>query len=90
MNHHIRKNRRILRHLCPEGKATVRKDIIDAMGFDYNYFSHLFKTVNQLYYFSYDYGFCPIIENGKPKAVIVQQQPYMDKFSLDPWNFKKL
>jgi len=89
VNHHIRKNRCILCHLCPEGKATVRKDILDAMGYNYNRFSHLYKSKNQLYYFSYDFGFTPIDQNGIAKVLIVKHQDYMDKFSLDPWSYLK-
>ena len=39
INSIIRKNRRILKTLCPEEKATVRKDVLNKKGFDYRHFS---------------------------------------------------
>ncbi|MFK7953547.1 MAG: hypothetical protein AB8B73_11925 [Ekhidna sp.] len=80
-----RHNRRILKTLSPEGKATVRKEVLDQMGFDYRYFSGLFKTKSNLYYLVYDYAFSPIFENGVEKALIVQRQDYMDRLSLEIW-----
>ncbi|MFK7952840.1 MAG: hypothetical protein AB8B73_08330, partial [Ekhidna sp.] len=71
--------------LSPEGKATVRKEVLDQMGFDYRYFSGLFKTKSNLYYLIYDYAFSPIFENGVEKALIVQRQDYMDRLSLEIW-----
>ncbi len=83
-----RHNRRILKTLCPEGKATVRKEILDQMGYNYGYFSGLFKTKTNLYYLAYDYGFSPIFEKGVEKALIVQRQDYMDQPSFDIWKKK--
>lgn len=80
-----RHNRRILKTLSPEGKSTVRKEILDNMGYDYRYFSGLFKTKANLYYLVYDYAFSPIFERGIEKALIVQRQDYMDVLSLDIW-----
>ena len=81
-----RHNRRILKTLCPEGKSTVRKEVLDQMGFDYRHFSGLHKTKNRLYYLIYDYAFSPIHdEKGVEKALIVQRQSYMDRLSFDIW-----
>lgn len=80
-----RHNRRILKTLCPEGKATVRKEILDAMGYDFRVFSGLFKTKTNLYYLVYDYAFSPVFEKGIEKALIVQRQDYMDRMSLEIW-----
>ena len=85
VNVRIRKNRRILKNLCPEGKATVRKEILDKMGYDYRYFSGLHKTKSNLYYLVYDYAFSPIFERNIEKAMIVQRQDYMDKLTLEVW-----
>lgn len=85
VNSRIRRNRRILKGLSPEGKATVRKEVLDQMGYDYNYFSGLFKTKASLYYLVYDYAFSPLFENGVEKALIVQRQKYMDRLTLDIW-----
>ena len=80
-----RHNRRILKTLCPEGKATVRKEVLDIMGYDFRYFSGLYKTSANLYYLAYDYAFAPIYEKGVEKALIVQRQDYMDQLTLAIW-----
>lgn len=80
-----RHNRRILKTLSPEGKATVRKEVLDQMGYDYRYFSGLFKTKTSLYYLVYDYAFSPVYDKGVEKALIVQRQDYMDQMSFKLW-----
>jgi len=86
VNSSIRKNRRILKTLSPEGKATVRKEVLDSMSYDYRFFSGIYKTKNGLYYLVYDYAFSPVFEReGIEKALIVQRQPYMDKLTLEIW-----
>lgn len=80
-----RHNRRILKTLSPEGKATVRKEVLDQMGYDFRFFSGLFKSNSNIYYLVYDYAFAPIFEKGVEKALIVQRQDYMDRLSLEIW-----
>jgi len=68
----------------------VRKEIMDQMGFDYNYLSSLYLTKGKkLYYLVYDFGFMPLKERGIPKALIINRQPYMNQQSWDPWKFVK-
>ncbi|MEQ8472645.1 MAG: hypothetical protein RIC35_15745 [Marinoscillum sp.] len=69
----IRHNRRILKDLCPEGKSTVRKEVLDIRGFDYKYFSGIFSSAKLTYYICYDYAFAAVIEKGKEKALIIQK-----------------
>lgn len=79
-NRILRKNRTILKKLSPTGKTTVRKEVLDELGFNYKYFTTYFKTrKEQLYFFSYEYGFSPIIQKGVKRAVIVNHQDYMDR-----------
>lgn len=86
INAQIRKNRRILKDLCPEGKATIRRAVLEIRGYDYKYFSGVFHSTRGLtYYLCYDYGFAAIMDNGKPKALIIQKQNYMDQYQVDPW-----
>jgi len=85
VNSRIRHNRRILKTLSPEGKATIRKEVLDQMGYDYRYFSGIFKTKANLYYLVYDYAFSPIFEKGVEKALIVRRQDYMDRLTLKIW-----
>jgi predicted nucleic acid-binding Zn ribbon protein len=87
-NKALRKNRSILKTLCPVGKATVRREVLDAMGYDITVFSSLFLTTKkQIYYLCYDYGFTPVIEKGVEKALNITKQPYMN--SWNPWKFVK-
>lgn len=87
-NKTLRKNRSILRSLCPTGMATVKKETMDAMGFDPGYFSSLYlNKKKQVYYFSHDYGFTPLIVKGIKKALIVTKQKYMNAW--DPWRYVK-
>lgn len=88
INKVLRKNRSILKKLCPVGKAVVRKEVLDAMGYDVSVFSSLFLTSKrQIYYICYDYAFTPIVEHNVQKALIVTRQDYMK--SWDPWKFVK-
>ena len=92
VNRQIRKNRAILRKLCPEGKATVRKEVLDAMGFSYQYFTSIYRTGRITYYFCYEFGFSPVHEKshetGKTiqKVLLIHHQPYM-KGQFNPWNY---
>ena len=86
INKALRKNRSILKKLCPVGKAIVRKEVLDAMGYDVKVFSSLFLTSNkQIYYICYDYAFTPLMEHNVEKALIVNKQEYMNTW--DPWKF---
>ena len=89
VNSSIRKNRRILKTLSPEGKATVRKEILDQMGYDYRFFSGIYKTKTGLYYLVYDYAFSPVFERDIEKALIVQRQDYMNRLTLNIWKNPK-
>lgn len=81
-----RHNRRILKTLCPEGKATVRKEVLDNMDYDFKHFSGLYKSPKGLlYYLVYDYAFAPIFEKEVEKALIVQRQDFMDQLTYNIW-----
>lgn len=84
VNGRIRRNRRILKELCPEGKAMVRREVLEIKGYDYRYFSAIY-TAKKTYFLCYDYGFAPIIDNGKEKVLIIHKQNYMDQYVLNPW-----
>lgn len=88
VNKRLRKNRSILKSLCPHGKATVRRTVLADLGFDITVFTSLFVTsTKQVYYLCYEYGFSPIVERGIQKAIIISRQPYMSVW--DPWKFVK-
>lgn len=90
VNRQVRKNRRILQQLCPDGKATVRKERLLDMGFSFQYFSSIYQEGSLTYYFSHEYGFAPIVQQsrteGTPvqKVLIIQHQDHM-KGKFDPW-----
>jgi len=76
----LKLNRRLLRDFNRAGKSTVRKEKIEAAGFDPNYFTHFWKnSKGQVYLFCYEYGFLKLTENGRTKYVLVEWQPYMRK-----------
>lgn len=87
VNRSIRKNRKILKTLSPVGKSTVRKEVLDALGYDFNIFSSMYRTSKgTIYYLCYEYGFSPIVDNkGIEKAVIINHQDYMSEWK--PWKY---
>ena len=88
LNKMLRKNRSILKKLCPIGKTTVRREILVALGYDTSCFTSIYLTSNkQIYYICYDYAFMPIVENNIQKALIVTKQQHMNLW--DPWRYVK-
>ncbi|MEQ9307610.1 MAG: hypothetical protein RJQ14_27105 [Marinoscillum sp.] len=61
------------------------------LGFSFQYFSSLYREGKLTYYFSYEYGFAPIMQKSRtdgqavPKVLIIQYQDHM-KGTFDPWN----
>lgn len=89
VNSQMRKNRGILRTLCPEGKATVRKEVMDQMGFNFRFFTDIYRSrKGGVYYMCYDFGFAPIYEREIQKALIVRRQDYMDRQPPSLWHAK--
>jgi len=88
INSQLRRNRKLLKSLCPEGKATIRKEVLSNLGFDFARFNTIFPSSGKVYYMVYDYGFMPIYERGTiEKVVIIKRQEYMKVF--DPWKYLK-
>ncbi|MFH1118561.1 MAG: hypothetical protein V1775_01975 [Bacteroidota bacterium] len=59
----LRKNRRILCELLPAEKTTVHKEKLSGLGFNFNYFTHLYTTQKgNTYRFVYEYGYL-MLEN---------------------------
>ncbi|BDD01158.1 hypothetical protein [Persicobacter psychrovividus] len=82
----IRHNRGILKKLSPEGKGIVRKEVLDAHGFNFEAFSRIYITnQNKVYYFSFEYGYSAILEGHTKKVIIVKFQDYMNNYHFDPW-----
>lgn len=71
----LRKNRRILEQLNPSGKATVDEMSLAELGFNFHYFTNIYKTQKgSSYFFVYDYGYLPIENN---QYVLVVRQEYV-------------
>lgn len=57
INNALRKNRRILKEICPDGKKKVIKDTLLTKGFNFKYHTHTYQTKDKaIYQFCYDYG----------------------------------
>ena len=64
INYTLRKNRRILEELNPEGKAKIVKNKLDNKGFDFRYFTSIYRTkTGNTYYFCYEQGYLPLENN---------------------------
>ena len=79
INQVLRRNRNILRQASPNGKTTLRRAVLEISGFDFRYFTHLYRTKQgNTYYLCYDYGYLLLDDD---KVLIVNHQPYMDSKS---------
>ena len=58
VNSILRKNRKILEELNPTGKASVQKDKLSNRGFNFQFFTNIYKTkTGNVYYFCYEQGY---------------------------------
>lgn len=74
VNNILRKNRRILRDLNPEGKNRVSRDKLKAKGFDFNYFTSIYTTKEGAqYFYCYEQGYLPI---EKDQCLLVIKKEY--------------
>jgi hypothetical protein len=75
INFILRKNRRILALLNPNGKARVSKQQLTDKGFNFSYFTNIYitKTGNQ-YIFCYDYGY---IHTENDYYTLVEKKDYV-------------
>jgi hypothetical protein len=61
VNNILRKNRRIIEELVPNGKANVNKSKLLEKGFDFTYYTNTYKTQKGVvYFFCYEYGYLPL------------------------------
>jgi hypothetical protein len=61
INNILRRNRRTIEELSPEGKASVHKSKLVEKGFDFNYYTNTYKNQKgDVYFFCYEYGYLPI------------------------------
>jgi predicted nucleic acid-binding Zn ribbon protein len=77
INNKLRHNRQVLQRASPEGKTTLRREVLQLAGFDFRHFTHLYRTKQgTTYHFCYDYGYL-LLEDEK--VLIVNWQPYMEQ-----------
>jgi hypothetical protein len=77
VNSILRKNRSILKTLSPHGKTTVEKKYMEVKGFNFRFFTHLFKTNNgDSYFFCYEYGY---LSSDGNTVFIVKWKDYLAK-----------
>src|SRR5690554_4442509 len=58
INSVLRKNRTILKTFNPVGMSTIRKEFLEEQGFNFKYFTSLYKTKDgNAYNFCYDLGY---------------------------------
>ena len=73
INNILRKNRRILEELNPDGKTKVHKDKLLERGFKFSYFTNEYLTKNgNSYRFCYDQGYLQL--DNDFYALVVRQQ----------------
>jgi len=76
INNTLRKNRRILAALNPNGKARVHRDKLLEKGFNFNYYTSSYVTYNKhTYCFVYDQGY---FRGDDDYYVLVVRQKYME------------
>lgn len=63
-NRVLKKNRRILQELNPNGKAKASREKLLRMGFNFNYLTSIYTTrKGTTYYFCYEQGYLPLDNN---------------------------
>lgn len=67
----------VLRGYNPVGKTTIRGQLLKAQAFNFDFYTHTFRTKGgMVYYFCYEYGYSFIEED---KVVLVTWQSYMNR-----------
>jgi len=57
-NNALRKNRKILFNQVTNNKTRITKDKLATLGFNFNFFTHIYTTKkNVSYFYCYDYGY---------------------------------
>lgn len=82
----LRRNRNILRQLCPDQKTIVERAKLDVLGFNFHHFTAVLITQRMdIYYITYDYAFTPIRKLNIDMALVVKGPTLVKK--LDPWKY---
>lgn len=74
----LKLNRKLLKQFNKAGKATIRSETLETLGFNSKYFTHYWKnSKGDVYLFAYEYGFLKKIENDVGKYILIKWQDYM-------------
>lgn len=75
VNHILRKNRRIMAELNPDGKRTLNVLALAEEGFNFHYFTNIYRTKKGAeYFFCYDQGYIKLDEHY---CMLVVKQDYV-------------
>lgn len=73
INRKLKKNRKILELLNPDGKTKTHRDRLLKEGFDFDFFTNVYMTRDQKEYrFCYDHGYLPL---GNDFLLLVRREP---------------
>jgi len=76
INRILRKNRRLLKELNPNGKAKVSREKLLSNGFNFSYYTNTFHTKSgKTYHFVYDQGYLKI---SQYEYVLIEKLEYVD------------
>lgn len=59
----LKHNRLVLKKLCLNKKITVKKDVLEEMGFNFEYITTFYKTKKSVYKLVYDYAYKIVGDN---------------------------
>ncbi len=72
VNNILRRNRRILQQLNPNGKTKTSRKKLNTLGFNFSYFTGIYQTqTGNTYNFCYDYGYLVLSED---EVLIVKRE----------------
>lgn len=81
----MKKNYKIISSFYKGENIIIQKSSFDELGFQFNYFTTVYRSNKNIYYFIYDIGFTPIVKNNIQKLLIVNYKNYMRKYCFNPW-----
>jgi hypothetical protein len=77
VNNILRKNRRILIKLNPQGKNKIRREVLSGEGFNFTYFTSTYTTRDgSKYFYCYDQGYLPM---DKDYCLLVVKKEFSEK-----------
>jgi len=75
----LKKNRVLLKQYNKAGKTIIRQSVLLDNGFNPKFYTHRWKSSKgKIYFFCYEFGFMPIIDNQKEKYLLIQWQNFMN------------